>query len=301
MNAGKVTRETGVSRYVALMRPPFMLPLGLDGGLERLSYTLARKTSLRVISGPMRMNALRSIEGIWGLAADRAMQALKGPMFALTSSSRNPEKSVADAALALWLSRQCGFALQPKLSYERIRDHEVLRTFNSNETVLLGDEEAHYSAHDIQTADRIARALETSSGAIEVAATFFMLAANTWSWQVQFLLRWMALEALFGTDEKMELSFRLRQNISLFHAKSEAEAVALFSSLGKWYSTRSSLSHGAGLKLADEEARGFRTFVVAVFRRVLSSAPMRERFSSNEKRKKFLAALAFSRRKWSAR
>lgn len=298
-----VVHALRVSSYVAFLRPGFILPLRSDGRLNRHSYPIGRNTRLRVIPAKVKRDALRFLEG-WSPPTDAASTLLKGPLFALSSSSRNAERSVADAALALWLSHPCGFSLQPILTYERVEGQEALRAFNSNEIMLLGaigDADAHFSRQDISAADRLARALDRSGGAVRIAATLLMTAASTWSQQVQFLLRWMALEALFGTDEKTELSFRLRQNISLFHAKGEVEAITLFALLGKWYGARSRLAHGAGLRLTEKEYRDFRNFVIAVFRRVLSSVATRETFSSNKDRIKFLASLAFARRRWKTR
>ena len=115
-------------------------------------------------------------------------------------------------------------------------------------------------------------------------------------WFVRLLMLWVALEALFGPQERQQLTHQLCQRISLFIKGPNAAGQQLFFDLKKSYGERSKVVHGGGLGDDSEQGIVALEFIEDVVRasltRILASGELIEIFST-KKRDTFLQQLAF--------
>jgi hypothetical protein len=63
-------------------------------------------------------------------------------------------------------------------------------------------------------------------------------------WLVRFLLLWVALESLYGSDSPQETTFRLSQRAALFLAEDRPAAKTRFDEIKEGYKWRSRIAHG---------------------------------------------------------
>jgi hypothetical protein len=116
-------------------------------------------------------------------------------------------------------------------------------------------------------------------------------------WFVRVLLIWVALEALFGPQERQQLTHQLCERIALFLKGSTDEGAELFSKLKKSYGIRSKVVHGGSLG-GNDLKEGLRNlgFIEEIVRSSLVkilSAPENIECFSTRNRDKFLQGLVF--------
>jgi len=88
--------------------------------------------------------------------------------------------------------------------------------------------------------------------------------------ELQLVLLMMAAEALFGTDDKSELAFRLSLRLAVLNGSSDAHRKELFEAVRSYYDTRSRLVHGSWyrgakgfVRVSESELRVLRNLVRA--------------------------------------
>ena len=110
---------------------------------------------------------------------------------------------------------------------------------------------------DIENTRKIFAGIKTvkMQGATWVAIYSLITALMERTWEVRYLLFWIALEALFGSDDPREITYRLSQRTSLFLGRNKEEAKGLYPRVKEGYGWRSKVVHGMHLgKLHKEES-----------------------------------------------
>ena len=72
----------------------------------------------------------------------------------------------------------------------------------------------------------------------------FWAGLTTRTRDIRYLLFWVGLEALFGSDDGREISYKLAQRIAFFLCDSPDSAKATFREVKKCYGMRSQIAHG---------------------------------------------------------
>lgn len=131
---------------------------------------------------------------------------------------------------------------------------------------------------------------------------FWMALRTLWSaltastWEPRFLLLWVTLEALFGSDR--ELSFKIPLRICCFITKNKSHKRIIFYNAKKGYTWRSKIVHGMrliSLSRSESETVLFNTELMIrnSVLKILRSKKLIEIFSNHNKREKYLDTLVF--------
>jgi hypothetical protein len=116
--------------------------------------------------------------------------------------------------------------------------------------------------------------------------------------EARFLLSWVAIEALYGPSNPMEISYRLSQRVAFFLVpKRTNETRNLYESTRAGYSWRSKVVHGLRLSnLTEEESikisHDAETLLRNTFLRILGDPEMIDRFDGDS-RDEYLDSLVF--------
>jgi hypothetical protein len=117
------------------------------------------------------------------------------------------------------------------------------------------------------------------------------------SWEIRFLLYWLAIESLFGPEDGREIAFRISQRAALFLERG-AKAQEIFNQIKESYRWRSKIVHGLRVSsLRDRQPEKILLESEELLRRIFSLifnlSTTAEKFDGND-REKFLDGLAFS-------
>lgn len=155
------------------------------------------------------------------------------------------------ANLGLWLARPSFISFEIIVSADQLLDSWGLRQLSvvpslkplgrySDATVKMGDLELARELFSALT--RVPR-----TGAVSITVGILWKALLEESWEVRYLLLWVALEALFGPEDPREITYRMSQRIAFFLATDRKSARKLFNSVKTGYGWRSRLVHGMRL------------------------------------------------------
>src|SRR5262249_24425299 len=139
---------------------------------------------------------------------------------------------ISFANLALWMAHPCciGFQVIGHASRETENDAWIPKHVVSNLSLLKPhqqDWEGSLSEQDIQVAQELTKALTQlarDSNPVWIAARLLWQALTESTWEVRYVLLWVALEALFGPSDPHETTYRLSQQIAFFLANNKEEA-----------------------------------------------------------------------------
>ena len=210
------------------------------------------------------------------------------------------------ASQAVWLAEPCAFSFEVILHCEYVSDAwtllpsprvaplvplEVYSRQMVKHEDLVEACKFHEAMHTIPQGTALATAIDSLwKGLVEDI--------RKESWEVKYLLLWIALEALFGPEEARELSYRLAQRIAFFIEETREDAHTTFDSARVGYKVRSKVVHGR--RAADkidqkEEDLIFKTekLVRRALRKILLNQSLVEKFSSKNGREKYLDGLVF--------
>ncbi|MBU6434628.1 MAG: hypothetical protein KJS98_15075, partial [Nitrospirae bacterium] len=156
-----------------------------------------------------------------------------------------------------------------------------------------------FAEDDLGAAKRLFVILQSVSarGPIHMAAQATKKALIEGSWEIRFLLLWIAVECLFGPEDGREISFRLSQRAALFIETDRAQARELFAKVKKSYAWRSKIVHGMRMaNLRGDESGILLDELEQLVRRslsaVLANASVASTFDG-EVRENYLDSLAF--------
>ena len=273
-------------------------------------------------SGGLRLSALpgwvRGQQMLEGLsrydqqAVDEATHALvlTYPADALGSpdpdwTGRNP-KSIQEskyeigllANFALWLARGSPASFAIALHARHHGDDLVIQQIRRSSELLCHPDDVDAR---IEEAD-LPRVAALHMSLLDVTRETSVWTAFRAAWaglqmnveSVRYLLFWVALEALFGTEDGREITFRLSQRLGFFLGTTREEARELFKAAKAGYGFRSKIVHGRWKQ--DPNATKRMGEVESLFRgafvRILEAQALVDTFSTN-RREEFLDGLAF--------
>lgn len=176
-------------------------------------------------------------------------------------SERQAERSLRNAALAFWLARPVemfipflirGEARCGQLHWRGARstDAWIRRGFSraqSGLTLSMSD-----AAEAVRISEAIARV--TRPGSIAIAIDALWTAITTRSEAVAFLLYWVALEALFGTEKTERVTAAIVRRLHGFAVEELNQPVLSKREVSKYYRHRSAIVHGRGFVPKDRDA-----------------------------------------------
>jgi hypothetical protein len=193
-------------------------------------------------------NALGELDPAWQGAGPRSRQAIALERLQL-------------ADLALWCARPADVGFEIYLHAERfenkwwgIREAATIDCLRP----LWNQENARLYNKALGRATLIYAALRSvpREGSMWTAITVFLKALQEGEWQVRYLFLWIALEALFGSDNPQETTYRLSQRLGLFLGSHSPRGRAVYQRAKKGYGWRSKVAHGMRLQsLGAEESK----------------------------------------------
>jgi hypothetical protein len=206
------------------------------------------------------------------------------------------------ANLAAWLARPARLPVEAHLHFERPGDGTSIRESSSSDGLVVHERDLdnQLSMSDLALARRLNEGLRglTRGGTIWTATRLLWKALQEPMWEARFVLDWVAMEALYGSSNPAETTFRLSQRVGFFLGSSRQEAKTLYSTAKDGYAWRSKAVHGLRLsKLRQAESADLlhqvETLLRNTFARVLSDPTLAAKFDS-EAREDFLDESIFS-------
>jgi len=188
------------------------------------------------------------------------------------------------------------------LHFDRPGEETSIRESSAFDGLLphVRDLEGQYSVDDLSLARQLNESLValTRAGTTWTATRLLWKALQERMWEARFLLQWVALEALFGSSNPQEITFRLSQRAAFFLANSRDHARELFGIAKTGYGWRSKTVHGLRLsKLSPDESAEIshqaECLLRQTFCRILTDPKLAAHFDGRS-REEFLDSLIFS-------
>jgi Apea-like HEPN len=161
------------------------------------------------------------------------------------------------ASLSVWMSKPAPFSAELLLHFDRPGDSGSIRRIQRLSPIVIHERDEDETASIDNLA--IAKSLNEAFMRIDRQATLWLAgrvllkALQEVTWEVRYLLCWIALEALFGPDEPRETTFRISQRIAFFLTDSRSAAHDLFKRVKDGYGWRSRIAHGRRISKLTEE------------------------------------------------
>ena len=178
----------------------------------------------------------------------------------------------------------------------------VHRQTYETDTIRPFERDAHntLSRDDFSLAKRLgdaASALSVRASTWVAMMLLWRALTETW-WENRYLLLWVALEALFGSANPSETTYRLSQRLAFFLAEDRSKVRSVYDRAREGYSARSRVVHGfrhlsLGKDKADNLLADTEFFARATLCKVLTDAEAMETFAHERRREKFLDGLVF--------
>jgi hypothetical protein len=134
------------------------------------------------------------------------------------------------------------------------------------------------------------------SNTIWIAINFLSEALTKSLWEIRYLLIWIALEALFGSEDPRELSYRLSQRIAFFSKPEDKSLKEFYYSVKKLYVWRSKVVHGRIKNISSKDADTYlydsETIVRKCLKKILEEQQLINTFISKN-RESYLEDLVF--------
>jgi hypothetical protein len=214
------------------------------------------------------------------------------------------------ANLALWLTQPSmvcftfAFHALSWTAHDVLRDREpsIERNGGSEEQPPLrchpNDGRNSISVEQLNRAAGLHAALLTipRKNRIWTALRSFWAGLATFERDIRYSLFWVGLEALFGSDEPGEITYKLAQRIAFFISNSPESATATFQDVKGCYRTRSKIVHGTWEDDLTFETHMGQTedFARQACLRLLDDQPLIQTFLQKKGRDRFLEEFVFS-------
>ena len=206
------------------------------------------------------------------------------------------------ANLALWIVKPCSIGFSriliadcPQGTWNRVycgRDYPL--TPHTND---IGNK---LDRNDLILATKLhsTLCLLAKDGVVWIAARTLWVALKQMEWPIRYLHLWIVLEALYGSKDARETTYRLSQRLAFFLSSDRTQAQKLFEVAKRGYSWRSRVAHGMRLaRLSPETSRELMYEVEGLaresLRKILLNPEWIKTFSGG-KREEHLDALIFS-------
>jgi hypothetical protein len=225
-------------------------------------------------------------------------QSNMGPM----SKQHVAAERLRRANLALWLARPSWAGFPMVISAHEDQGDWVHRETYPTDTIRPIDRDAAnaLSRADFSLAKKLGDAASTLSirASTWVAMMLLWRALTEWWWESRYLLLWVALEALFGSGNPNETTYRLSQRLAFFLAEDRSKVRSFYDRAKAGYSARSKVVHGfQHLSLVKEKADSLLAdtefFVRAALCKILMDAGHLRTFAGKQQREDFLDGLVF--------
>ncbi|MFH1201893.1 MAG: hypothetical protein V1674_03265 [Candidatus Omnitrophota bacterium] len=203
--------------------------------------------------------------------------------------------------LALWLIKPSWIAFELVLHVEERNNEKVLRQAFTTQILQPHEEDKdnYLNLTDFEQAHKFNLVLNSlqRDNSLWMAIRTLWTALITMPWEVRFLLLWVVLEALFGTDT--EIIYRISQRISFFVCSKKEDKPDLYKKAKESYSWRSKIVHGMKLyKLKQKESSAVlhntEVFARKALLKILEDKELTNVFINNKKRDDYLDNLIFS-------
>jgi hypothetical protein len=208
--------------------------------------------------------------------------------------------------IAIWLSNPCDFRYELVFDVYKHEDKEKWNFRSYHEYIGLKPHK-RYMDYKLNMNDLLlSRNLLGVLMEIQRPSPVWVAIRSLWraltedSWEVRFLLMWIALEGLFGPYDPRELTYRLSQRLSFFLSDENKKTTKhLYDDIKKVYGWRSKVVHGMRLnKLSDEKSddilydaeRWIRLSLI----KILSNLKLLSIFSINKERETYLDSIIFA-------
>ena len=282
------TTRAGSDAKAILATRPFDLGLGVS--LRATPKWLGAEGLLDTLNPRQRYWVKSAEHCLW-----YHLKSHSGPEDELAAIQR-----LVDANLSIWLARPSGlgfevvlFPQQAGRSWKRRSAYTVSKLTPHSEYVHQG-----VGVRELEMARRLHRAMgkQARGSAGDIAKRFLQRGLLEEDWFVRYLMIWIGLEALFGTQQ--EVSHRLSLRIAFFLAgKDSKQRLEQYSVAKECYRWRSLLVHGVSLKKlkskkSEELLLQSEMMLQSSFRRVLSDAKIQELFAGKA-RENYLDGLLF--------
>ncbi|MBA7658101.1 hypothetical protein ES703_66049 [subsurface metagenome] len=214
---------------------------------------------------------------------------------------KTAKEKIALANLSLWISKPSSLRYELVISAQKEYNNWIWKEISHNTSFNPHKNYQHQKMDmsDIENTRKIFAGIKTvkMQGATWVAIYSLITALMERTWEVRYLLFWIALEALFGSDDPREITYRLSQRTSLFLGRNKEEAKGLYPRVKEGYGWRSKVVHGMHLgKLHKEESERIlfdtEELVRSSLFRILMDSELISIFSSKE-RESYLDDLIF--------
>ena len=208
---------------------------------------------------------------------------------------------IETANLAMWLSKPSNARTKRIFFLEREDTSWRLVTSSLRDPIwpLSAYSQDVCSEADLDNARSLHLSISglADDSAVSTALSAFGSALRQQTWPLRYALAWITLEALFGTQEPIELSFRLCQRLALFLEAEPDAREARFRELRKLYKFRSLVVHGLKMsKISPEDQNDsmlkVERTVQSVMIKILEDRKLLEVFQSKD-RDQFLDRFAF--------
>lgn len=295
-------------RTVAPINPEYYkettltLPFALGGNVyfEKAPGWLSRIVGIEKLSEPQRENIIK--KAVYIFCSEYDAESFGDPY---PGEERSKQavflERIQLSNLALWIVKpsKLGFNL-----FFHIREENGdFLLINSAGTAFLEphdkDSENSLDANDFESAKNINSKIQNlnRNGSIWIAIyTLWLALLNDKTWELRFLLLWVALEALFGT--KTEITFRISQRISFFVFEKE-ERLKSYNMIKENYGWRSKIVHGMKLNSLEFEESAVvlyntETIIRKVLIKILNDENLIKVFSDDKTRDEYLDELVFN-------
>ena len=209
---------------------------------------------------------------------------------------RNHEVSwerIRIANLALWLARPSALHVELVVTTEpdpgsggTAISGRLLESIRPHERYV----DASLTLSNVETADRLATAIQglPHPSSVWTAARFLWLALTEELWETRYVNLWVAIEALFGPENRASLGRKLRTRAAKFLNTDDKDALVARDIVKAGYDLRSAAVHGSRLargtdpEMSDMMLKSEGILLTAL-RRILSDPELIAKFCSSSR------------------
>ena len=242
-----------------------------------------------VFSTRYEAEALGSPDPSWKGKTAKGIQSVVEEKFMLSS-------------LALWLVKPSRLSCNTFIHFSTENDPNSNRSSGKLNSISVdqNDLDNCLTSENISDASIIFETIMTINrdGSLWSAIRMLIIALDQHIWEIRYLLLWVAIEALFGTENTQETTYRLSQRAAFFVEDTNENRKTKFTQIKKAYGIRSQTVHGLRLsKLTPVRSTENMNCTEAMIRhsmiKILTSGELINIFNT-KKREEYLDALVFS-------
>ncbi len=177
----------------------------------------------------------------------------EGPGGKLRKNDEVSRERIRMSNLALWLARPSGLHVELVVTKEpepgpggtAIRGNTLESIRPRQQYAGAG-----LTLRDVAAADRLATAIQSvpHPSSVWTAVRFLWLALTEELWETRYVNLWIAIEALFGPEDRFNIGEKLRKRVAKFLNDDDAEAVTARDMVYHGYDLRSATLHGGRLE-----------------------------------------------------